>query len=71
MPSEIQAVLFDKDYWNIIGSHHWLINHRIYPIKSPDITENKIHYRITNPSKYNRLRTKKLSHGIEFTFGFK
>lgn len=70
MTSQVQAVLFDSDTWDIFGSHLWLQKHGIYPIKSPHITENYIRYRIQNPDKYKQLRTKQITPSIQFIIGF-
>lgn len=71
MPSQIQSVLFDKNYWKIFDSINWLHSHHIYPIKSPHITENFIRFRVRTPEKYKRFITKKLpkSH-IDLVIGF-
>jgi hypothetical protein len=66
----IQSVLFNRDVWNIFSAHQWLIKHFLYPIKSPDITENFIRFRINNPSKYKRFITKKLPKDIEIIIGY-
>lgn len=70
MGAEIQAVLFDADKWDIFGSHLWMQKHGIYAVKSPHITDNFIRYRIQNPDKYTRLRTKQVSPSIQFIIGF-
>lgn len=70
MVSEVQAVLFDADYWNIFSSHLWLQKHGIYPKKSAHVTDNFIRYRINEPDKYSRMRTKQITPTIEFIIGY-
>lgn len=67
----IQSVLFNKDYWNILGAHMWLTKHHIYPIKSPHVTKNFIRFRISDPNKYSRIRTKNIGDGVELVIGYK
>lgn len=66
----IQSILFDKHYWNVFSSHQWLIHHRMYPVKSPDITTHFIRYRLRDPRSFNRLRTIKLHNGVDLVIGF-
>lgn len=70
MVCEVQAVLFDVNKWDIINSHLWMQKHSIYPIKSPHITDNYIRYRIEDPDKYSRLRTKQVTPSIQFIIGY-
>lgn len=67
----VQSITFDKNVWTILGAHQWMIKHRFYPIKSPDITRNRLRFRLENPSKFSRFITKVLPKGIELIIGFK
>jgi hypothetical protein len=69
--STIQAVLFNKRYWNIISSHMWLIRHGIYPIKCPHVTNKYIRYRIKNPRYFSRLRIIRIHKHINIIIGIR
>lgn len=69
--SETQSVLFDNEKWNTIKAMRWLKNHNIKPLKRVHKTEDKLRYRVNDPSNYSRFRTKKLGGGIELVLGFK
>lgn len=69
--SKIQSVEFNKNFWNILSAHQWLINHNIYPVKSPDVTDKFIHFRIRNPSQFKRIRTIKTKDNLNIIIGFK
>jgi hypothetical protein len=66
----VQAVIFDKNIWNILGAHQWLIHHHYYPIKSPHITKHFIRFRLNDPKQYKRIRTLKLPNGIDMLIGY-
>ena len=67
----VQAVIFDRDKWgDIFSAHQWLLQHGIYPVKMPHITDNFIRFRISNPKRFNHFITKKIGHGIELIIGF-
>lgn len=68
--SSIQAVLFDRNYWDLKQTFEWLYNHHIYPMKKAHITNNYIRYRIQLPNKFNRLRTISTNDGIKFIIGY-
>jgi|WetSurMetagenome_2_1015567.scaffolds.fasta_scaffold00833_9 hypothetical protein len=59
----IQSIIFDKHLWTIISAHRWLIKHHIYPIKSPHVTKNYIHFRIKKPIGKNYV-TINIGNGI-------
>ena len=69
--SEIQAILFDRNYWTLKEAHTWLNEHSFYPIKRAHQTNQKIRFRLECPKKYRRFRTKRLTSGIELILGFK
>ena len=68
--SEIQAVLFNVNYWNTENASIWLYNHHLYPIKPFHITKNFIRARIHEPSLFKRIRTIKTNEGIDLIIGF-
>lgn len=71
MVADVQAVLFDVNKWNILGSHLWLQKRSIFPIKSPHVTDKFIRYRIQNPDKYDRLKTKHITPTVQFIIGYR
>lgn len=70
MPSEIQAVLFDRNYWDITHARQELNKMGFKPIKEVHITDKFLRYRIKNPENYERLRNRKTNKHIEFVIGF-
>lgn len=71
MVSEIQSVIFNKSSWTKASSAKELKNMNLKPLKAAHETTDKIHYRIHDPKKYSRLRTKKLSaKHMELVMGF-
>ncbi len=68
--SEIQSVLFHRDYWTEKQAHNWLVDHRIYPMKHADLSKNYIHYRIQSPKKFHRYITKPIHGNIKLVIGF-
>lgn len=67
----IQSILFDNRVWTLLAAHKWLMKNNIFPKKSAHMTKNHIRFRIEDPEKYQRFRTKKLDNGIDLVFGFK
>jgi hypothetical protein len=70
MVSEIQSVLFDRSMWTVKEAQAWLMKHHFYPIKEHHITAHEIRFRLQNPKKFVRFRTKKLHNGIDLVIGF-
>jgi hypothetical protein len=70
MVSAIQAVLFDRDKWTVKNARLWLANEGIRPMKAPHYTEHEIRFRIKDPKKFKRFRTKTEPHGIDLVIGF-
>jgi hypothetical protein len=68
--SEVQAVLFRKDFFTPKSAHEWLEKHKMTLLKPFHETSNFYRGRINEPSKYSRFVTQK--HGpVEFVLGFK
>jgi hypothetical protein len=57
--SEIQSVLFNKDYFTKTQAKQWLSE-----------TKNLYRYRQTEPNKYRNFRMKRIDDGIQFVLGF-
>lgn len=69
--SEIQAILFEKKYWNTLDADLWLKKYNLKKIKPFHITKNYIRARIRNPNKYKYFRLKKIKDNIKLDIGFK
>lgn len=69
----IQSVTFLIDEgWKPSLASRWLNDHNLIPMKKVDRTyDNKLRYRLVDPSKFKRFITKKLSNGISLIIGFK
>jgi hypothetical protein len=69
--TNIQAVLFEYDYWTTSSANAWLRKHKLKPIKKVHTTKKYYRYRIQNPDKFDRLRIKKLpSVHVSLVLGF-
>jgi hypothetical protein len=64
--SKVQAILFDKDYWNVKLIVDFLHEHKFKPIKKMHITDQYYRIRIRNPLKTKRYRTKEIMPGLKF-----
>lgn len=62
--SQIQAFLFDKNYYNTKSAARWLAFHGKIPIKSVHTTNNYYRYRMIEPVKYGKYRTIYIDKGI-------
>lgn len=69
--SEIQAVLFNKHMVTTKQAEKWLKDNKIKPMKRVHKTKNLLRYRIRLPSKYKRMRYKKINSFVSFIIGFK
>ena len=67
--SEIQSVLFNKDYFTKTQAKQWLRAHD-FTIGRMDETKNLYRYRQTEPNKYRNFRMKRNDDGIQFVIGF-
>lgn len=47
--SNLQAVLFDKNYWTKSKASSWLADHKYKPIKPVHVTNNYLRYRLKHP----------------------
>jgi len=43
----------------------------LIPLKEVHVTKDKLRYRIQDPAKFSKLRTKKTSKGVELILEFK
>jgi hypothetical protein len=68
--SQIQAVLFNRDYWTIPHAYTWLHQHGLIPMKKAHLTKYYYHFRIRDPKEFSRIRTKKISNDIDLLIGF-
>ena len=67
--SEIQSILFHTSIYNAVLARKWMKVHSFYPIKRVDKTNTYLRYRITDPSKYSKFRTKQIVNGINVIIG--
>lgn len=67
--SVIQAILFNRSWWNEHDARLWILKHSFNPIKIA-ISDNFIHYRLREPSEFSRIRTITTTRGIEIRIGF-
>jgi len=70
MTSKIQAIVFDKTYYDTKKARQWLKQHKHKAIKRVDITQNTLRYRLIDPAKFKRFRLKNITAGIQFVFGY-
>ena len=68
--SDIQAVLFDRNYWTITQSKKWLAVHHLHPIKPVHATKRFYRYRLHLPSDFRILRTHKTGDHMDLIIGF-
>lgn len=69
--SEIQSVLFDPSKYSSQQSLSWLKQHGLKPTKRATNEGNYRHYRIKDPKRFSRIRTKDTKKGIVLRIGFK
>ena len=71
MKSEIHAVTFDKQLFNVTKAKAWLKRHNINFRKiEKHIKPNIIWANVTNKNKYKRFSTIKTSDGVNLIFGW-
>lgn len=70
MPSETQAVIFDKHLWTCDRARAWLRAHKYKPIKRVHVTGEHLRYRL-HPPNYRQYVTKDIGDGIKLVLGFK
>ena len=66
----IQALLFDKKYFNLKNSLKWLKIHKYTPIKPPHITDNYIRFRLNDPKLFKSFRFIEFGKGVSAIYGF-
>lgn len=68
--SEIQAIIFDKNYWSLKQANSFIHLHDFKPIKKMHETKNYYRFRLEEPNKRYRYRTKEVFPGVKFIFRF-
>ncbi|HXS59230.1 MAG TPA: hypothetical protein VN703_00260 [Candidatus Sulfopaludibacter sp.] len=68
--SQIQSIIFNKDYWTKSEARKWLLTHFFLPIKKVHETKNYYRYRIKDPNKFNYFITRRLKNNMELVIGF-
>lgn len=67
--SNIQALLFDKHYYNINDVNDYLKNHNLKKLKPYHITDNYIRVRLIDPNKFTHYFTLEKKKGIKMIIG--
>jgi hypothetical protein len=62
----IQAILFDKNYFNLEDTKIYLKKHRHKPIKEVHESQNYYRYRLFEPKKGDKYFTKVVKPGIKY-----
>jgi len=70
MVSEVQSVHFKKSSWTSAQARVWLKEHGYKPIKRGESTKNYLSYRLHDPKRYKRIRTKATGKDIQLVIGF-
>jgi hypothetical protein len=67
----LQAVLFDKDYFDTKHCRHFLKIHKITPLKRAHTTENYYRYRIRDPHFFDEstFRTVQITPHVKYVMG--
>lgn len=66
----VQAILFDKDLYSLSDAEKWVDNHGFVPLKPGKLEGNYYRFRILDPEELDRFRTKEVTQGIKFIFGW-
>ena len=69
--SEIQAVMFDKAYWDTKSAKLWLNKYKLKPIKRVHKTRNMLRYRLMDPKRFSHFIVKKVGKNIGLVIGFR
>lgn len=67
---QVQAVLFDRERFTRTKAKNWLRSHSIKAIKPVHETAHLLRYRVLEPSRFGRMRTKKIADGVAFVIGW-
>ena len=70
LKSEVQAVIFQKDHFNVPQAKKWLKENGLKGNKV-DKTSSTLRFRQADPKKFESFGNKRISHGVYFTFGWK
>jgi hypothetical protein len=65
----VQAVLFDRDSFNLTGARAWLTRWGYAPLKF-HVTTNYIRARIEEPSRAHKYRIVEFRPGVKAVIGF-
>ena len=57
MSSQIQSIIFHRNYWNTYQASKWLSEHQYVPIKPVHVTSNYLRYRLQLPKMGAKYRT--------------
>lgn len=68
--NELQSIYFMTPEWDSTRARQWLIKHKYKPIKRVHKLGSQLRYRLRNPNKYTKFKTKGIGKGIYFVFGF-
>jgi len=74
MTSEIQSIMFSREYFGIAKANAWMKEHGFAPIKKIHVTKNYLRARINDPKMYKEFDTKPIAKGydqIKFVIGMK
>ena len=71
MSTEVQAILFNKKYYNLDKVNKWLVKHEYKPIKKIHTTDNYHRVRLRQPKKDVKYRTKAITKTIKYIIEIK
>jgi len=71
MVSEVQSVIFARQYWSTTRARKWLRKHKFVWNSKVDIKPNFIRFRQFDPSRYKKYRIKKIKPTVELVIGYK
>lgn len=67
--SEVQSIIFKKDNYSLGDALKFLRENNFRAIKIHE-TQQSYRFRLKDPSKFNKFRTKKIAKGLSFVIGF-
>ena len=68
--SKIQAILFDRQYYNFKDIVSFLAQHNLHPIKKVHLTKQYYRVRLRRPNHQKQYRTKNIKKGLKFIIEF-
>jgi hypothetical protein len=69
--SDIQAILFDKHFWEKEDVEEYLKTHDYKPIKDIHETKNRYRVRLIEPTEFGHFIIHKIPNHVELVIGFK